>query len=182
LAAAVLGACAQSGKVSAPAKIEPVQPAAAAEDAAAKAPPVAAKRADPMADVPGDKPLPPLKGAMERIGCTSGSSDLHRVGVETRGGQVVYVAYYNKLGPRTCSLELTRDAPGSKWRLMPDGATRVHTPEGVVIIRTSAKAYELEFQNVARRTFCGTPGQIDGSIAVDRSLGKRECTVRGLQD
>jgi hypothetical protein len=80
------------------------------------------------------------------------------------------------------SLELTRDAPGSKWRLMADGATRVHTPGGIVIIRTRTNAYEFEFKTVARRTICATAGQIDGIIAVDRSAGKRECAVRGFQD
>jgi hypothetical protein len=133
-----------------------------------------------MADVPGDKPLPPLKGAAERMDCANGIDDLHRIGFEARGGQVTYFTYYNKWRLRMCSLELTRDAPGSKWRLAPDGATRVHSPEGVIIIRTRADAYEFEFQNVARRNICGTPGQISGTIIANRGAGKRECSVRGF--
>src|SRR5512147_250482 len=52
---------------------------------------------DPMADVPGDQPLPALQGATERIDCMTGREDLHaRIAFEARGGQLAYFAYYSK--------------------------------------------------------------------------------------
>ena len=58
-------------------------------------------RVDPMADVAGDRTLPALQGALERIDCTSGGEDLHaRMAVEARGGQIASFAYYTANGSR----------------------------------------------------------------------------------
>ena len=52
---------------------------------------------DPMAEVKGDKPLPPGKGAIERIDCLNGEERLHaRISLEARGGQVTSFAYYSR--------------------------------------------------------------------------------------
>ncbi len=139
---------------------------------------------DPMAEVPGDKPLPAaLQGALERIDCMNGVEDLHaRIAFEARGGQVLNFAYYSKWKPRTCALDFVRNAPGTKWRKTPDGATRVHTPQGRFLIRTRADAYVFEFEQVQRNRFCGMPGEINGTMTIRRGAGKPECAAAGIMD
>jgi len=182
--ALLLGSCAQQGPVvvqpdQPPQSNQPRQP----EASAAVEPLPEVPRIDPMADVLGDKPLPVVQGAVERIDCMSGQENLHaRMALEARGGQIQNFAYYSKWKPRTCSLDFTRNAPGTKWRLMPDGATRVHTPQGRFVIRTLADAFVFEFQNVERRKFCGMPGDINGTMTIKRSSGKPECSVAGIMD
>jgi hypothetical protein len=100
----------------------------------------------------------------------------------TQGGQVLNFAYYSKWKPRTCSLEVKRNAAGTKWRMTPDGAVRVHTPEGRFLIRTRADAYVFEFEHVRRRKFCGMPGEINGTMTVKRGSAKPECSVAGIMD
>lgn len=140
-------------------------------------------RIDPMADVPGDKPLPLLQGAMERIDCMSGVEDLQaRMAFEARGGKVANFAYYSKWKPRTCAFDFSRTSPGTKWRLTPDGSTRVHTPQGRFLIRTQANAYIFEFEQVQRNRYCGMPGEINGTMTIKRGAGKPECSVRGIMD
>jgi hypothetical protein len=139
-------------------------------------------RIDTMADVAGDKPHPPLAGAFERFDCTTGAEDLHaRMAFEARGGRVSNFAYYSKWKPRTCALDFSHASPGTKWRLTPDGATRVHTPEGRFLIRTLKDAYVFEFEDVQRGRYCGMPGAINGTMTIKRH-GKRECTVQGIMD
>jgi hypothetical protein len=147
-------------------------------------PPARAPQYDPMADVPGDMPLPAVQqGAVEHIDCMSGKEALHaRIAVEARGGQVLSFAYYSKWKPRTCSLDFERDEDGTKWRLTPDGATRVYTPEGRFLIRTRADAYLFEFERVQRQKFCGMPGEINGTMTVKRGSGKPQCSVVGILD
>ena len=171
----LLGACAPRKLVTQPDRsLPPVAERAAIE------PPVV--KINPMADVPGDKPLPALRGAVERIDCRTGEEDLHaRIAFEARGGQLTYFAYYSKWKPRTCSLDFARNAAGTKWRLTPAGDTRVHTPQGRFLIRTRADAYVFEFEQVQRQKFCGMSGQINGSMTVKRG-GTHECTVVGIMD
>ncbi len=138
---------------------------------------------DRMADLQGDKRLPALAGEIERIDCKSGIEDLHaRMAVEARGGQVASFAYYSKWRPRTCSLEMKRDAPETKWRLTPDGATRVQTPHGMFLIRVEADAYVFEFVEVERRRFCGMDGETNGTMRIKRRAGIPQCSVAGLLD
>lgn len=162
---------------------EPVYPQTPAPGAAIM-PSIPEPEYDPMADVPGDRPLPPVQqGSIERIDCMSGKENVHaRIAFEARGGQVLSFAYYSKWKPRTCSLDLERDAYGTKWRLTPDGATRVHTPQGRFLIRARPDAYVFEFQRVQRRQFCGMPGEINGTMTVKRNAGKPECSVAGVLD
>lgn len=176
LAALLLGACAPRKLVMQPDKPQPQV------DQRAVIEPSPMVKINPMADVPGDKPLPALRGATERIDCRTGDEDLHaRIAFEARGGQLTYFAYYSKWKPRTCSLDFARNASGTKWRLTPEGDTRVHTPQGRFLIRTRADAYVFEFEQVQRRKFCGMPGQINGSMTVKRG-GTPECTVVGIMD
>ena len=140
-------------------------------------------RIDPLADVPGDKPLPALQGALERIDCMHGEEDLHaRMALEARGGRIASFAYYSKWKPRTCSFDFSRTSPGTKWRLTSDGATRVHTPQGRFLIRTQADAYVFEFEQVQRNRFCGMPGEINGTMTIKRSTSAPQCSVSGIMD
>ncbi len=140
-------------------------------------------RIDPMADVPGDRLLPPLRGELERIDCTSGEENLHaRMALEARGGQIASFAYYSKWKPRTCALDFDRADPKVKWRLTPDGATRVQTPQGTFLIRTRTDAYTFEFQHVARQKFCGMQGHINGTMTILRGRTPPDCAVAGVLD
>ena len=120
---------------------------------------------------------------VEHLSCTLGTEDRQaRIAVEVVNGAVQNFAYYSKWKPRTCSLDFARNASGTKWRLTPDGATRVHTPQGRFLIRTRADAYVFEFEQVQRQKFCGMSGQINGSMTVKRGTGKPECSVVGIMD
>jgi hypothetical protein len=144
--------------------------------------PPAVPKINPMADVPGDKPVPPLQGATERIDCTNGVEDLHaRMALEARGGRIASFAYYSKWKPRTCAFDFARTTPGTKWRLTPDGATRVHTPEGRFLIRTQPDAYVFEFEQVQRGRYCGMSGEINGTMTIKRGP-PRDCSVAGIMD
>jgi hypothetical protein len=138
---------------------------------------------DPMADVPGDRPLPVAQGATERFDCKTGKEDLHaRIAFEARGGQVDGFAYYSKWRPRVCSIDVQPADPTLKWRLTPEGATRVHTPNGVFVIRTQPDAYVFEFQNVQRVKYCGMQGITNGTMTVRRNTPQPECSVLGVMD
>jgi hypothetical protein len=140
-------------------------------------------RIDPLADVPGDKPLPVAQGALERIDCTKGTEDLHaRMAFEARGGRIENFAYYSKWKPRTCALDFARNTPGTKWRLTSDGATRVHTPQGRFLIRTQADAYVFQFEQVQRSRFCGMSGEINGTMIIRRGVAPPQCSVAGVMD
>jgi len=159
-----------------------VQPQPEVDQPAVVEPPPVPK-IDPMADVPGDKPLPVLRGATERVDCMVGEKDSHaRIAFQARGGQVTYFAYYSKWKSRTCSLDFARNASGTKWRLTPDGATRVHTPQGRFLIRTRGDAYVFEFEQVQREKFCGMPGEINGAMTIKRGAGTPQCSVVGIME
>lgn len=181
LAVLLLGACAQQAPVMRPPPPELVviiaPPPPAVEPAAEPDPD------DPMADVPGDRMLPELAaGVPERLDCKVGTEDLQaRMAVEARGGQVVSFAYYSKWRPRTCSLDMQRDAPFTKWRLTADGATRVQTPHGWFLIRARPEAWEFEFRDVERQKFCGMDGYTNGTMRISRG-GTLQCSVAGLLD
>jgi hypothetical protein len=171
----LVGACAPMKPVVQP---QPLPPAVSVPEDVPEPP-----RVDPMADVPGDRPLPVLQGALERIDCTSGEEDLHaRMALEARGGQIASFAYYSKWKPRTCALDFDRADPRAKWRLTPDGATRVQTPQGVFLIRASAEAYTFEFQRVSRQKFCGMLGHINGAMTIVRDSKPPACSVQGVLD
>jgi hypothetical protein len=141
------------------------------------------EEADRLADVPGDQRLPALTGKVEQIDCKTGVEDLHaRMAIEARGGQVASFAFYSKRKPRTCSLDVNRDTPYVKWRQTADGATRVQTLHGPILIRTLRDGYEFEFQNVARQKICGMEGYLSGTMTIKRKGSKPECSVAGLLD
>jgi hypothetical protein len=178
LAALLAGGCTQRAPV-----IPPQQPPKPqVEPPPANTPPPAVK-IDPMADVPGDKPLPAMQGAVEQIDCKTGEEYLHaRMALEAHGGQVTSFAYYSVWKPRTCSLDFERNAARTKWRLTPDGAIRVHTPDGRFLIRTLPDAYVFEFEQVQRQRFCGMYGEINGSMTIKRNADPPVCSVIGIMD
>ena len=186
LIAVLLAACAPRGPVVQPDQPQspaqqPPQPQPQPQPPMVEVPQV--PKLDPMADVPGDKPLPVAQGALERVDCMSGVEDLHaRMAFEARGGRVDNFAYYSKWKPRTCAFDFSRTTPGTKWRLTPDGAIRVHTPQGRFLIRTQASAYVFEFEQVQRNRYCGMPGEINGTMTIKRGTGKPECSVSGIMD
>lgn len=138
---------------------------------------------DRMADVPGDRMLPALSGRVEQLDCKSGVEDLHaRMALEARGGQIASFAFYSKRRPRTCSMDMRRDDPALKWRLTPEGATRVQAPQGLFLIRTLPDAWEFEFLAVERQKFCGMAGHINGRMTILRRAAHPECSVTGLLD
>ncbi len=174
----LLAACAQQAPLMRPpppelAKIEPgpvIAPAAEPDEV------------DPMADIAGDRMLPELAGAVERYDCKVGTEDLQaRMALEARGGQVASFAYYSKWRPRTCSLDMQRDAPFTKWRLTADGATRVQTRHGAFLIRALPDAWEVEFFDVERQQFCGMDGYTNGTMRISRG-STLQCSVAGLLD
>jgi hypothetical protein len=176
--ALLLGACAHEQ----PLVMRPPPPELVAEPSPAT-PEEAQEEIDRMADVPGDRMLPDLDGRIERIDCKTGVEDLHaRMALEARGGQIANFAYYSKRRPRTCSMDMRRDDPAIKWRLTPEGATRVQTPHGSFLIRELSNAYEFEFLNVERQKFCGMDGYISGTMTIRRKHSNPECSVAGLLD
>jgi len=146
-------------------------------------PEIGADADDPMVDVKSDKMLPPLSGEVEQIDCKIGVEDLHaRMALEARGGQIASFAYYSKWRPRTCSLEMRRDDPETKWRWTADGAIRVQTPHGMYLIRVLSHAYEFEFLHVERQPYCGMDGYTNGTMTIKRYQKIPECSVAGLLD
>ena len=181
----LLGACAQTSMQPSstamrppPADIPRIEP-----DGQVEPDDVAEEAADRMADVPGDRKLPSLTGKVEQIDCKSGVEDVHaRMAIEARGGQVASFAFYSKRKPRTCSLDVNRDSPYVKWRQTADGATRVQTLHGPILIRALRDGYEFEFHNVARQKICGMDGTLNGTMTIKRKGGRTECSVAGLLD
>jgi hypothetical protein len=175
--ALLLSACAQQKAVVPDVEPQP-QPASGVPEDVPEPPHV-----DPMADVSGDMALPVLQGTLERIDCISGVDDLHaRMALEARGGQIASFAYYSKWKPRTCALDFDRNDPKVKWRFMPDGGTRVQTPQGIFVIRASVRSYIFEFQKISRQKFCGMLGHINGTMTVMRSTNPPQCSVVGVLD
>lgn len=173
----LIGACAPLRKP--PPASEVAVPAPA--PAPAREPEVAP--VDPMADVAGDRPLPEAAGMLERIDCMSGVEDLQaRMALEALGGSVSSFAYYSKWKPYTCSMDFERTRADTKWRLMPDGATRVQSPHGMFIIRSRHDAYVFEFRNVQRGKFCGMAGHINGIMTIRRGVSTPDCSVEGILD
>jgi hypothetical protein len=193
VAALLLGACAQQPTTPPPApptqapppqpqppEVQPPAPAPEAPAPQVYEPPK--PRLDTMAEVTGDKPHPPLAGAAERFDCMIGVDDLHaRIAFEARGGRVANFAYYSKWKPRTCAFDFSRTSAGTKWKITPEGHTRVHTPEGRFLIRTLKDAYVFEFEQVQRGRYCGMPGDINGTMTIKRH-GKRDCSYAGIMD
>lgn len=81
-----------------------------------------------------------------------------------------------------CALDFDRADPKVRWRLMPDGATRVQMPQGIFVIRTSAESYIFEFRNIARQKFCGMLGNINGAMTIQRKTQPPACSVEGVLD
>ncbi|MEO7726424.1 MAG: hypothetical protein ABIS45_04175 [Burkholderiales bacterium] len=181
--ASLLAACISPKSIDQPAQSTPTELSPTA-DQATEAEPQAVAPIAPLANGLPAKPLPPVqRGAMERFDCLTGTPDWHaRIAFEARDGQVLGFAYYSKWRPRTCSIDLMRNAAGSKWHTAADGAVRVDTPQGRFHIRTRAEAYEFEFEHVQRRKFCGMPGEINGTMTIKRGPRTPQCSATGIMD
>jgi hypothetical protein len=138
---------------------------------------------DRMADVPGDQRFSPPGGRVEQLDCKAGVEDEHaRLALETRSGEVSSFAFYSKRKPRTCSLDVSHNTPGVKWRKLTDGSTRVQTVHGQILIYTRRDGYEFRFQNVDRRKICGMEGQLNGTMTITRKGSTTDCSVAGLME
>lgn len=181
----LLGACAQQAPVIR-SPVEPVivmRPPPLPSPVVVTPPAIEAELDEQMADIEGDRMLPELAGEVEQIDCKTGIEDLHaRMALEARGGQIASFAYYSKWRPRTCSLEILRDDPDTKWRLTADGATRVQTRHGTYLIHARDDAYVFEFHDVERRKYCGMSGHTNGTMTIMRGTEHPQCSVAGLLD
>jgi hypothetical protein len=181
----VLTACTAPKPIDKSAQPAPAQQSqAAAPDQAIPAEPPAVSQVGPSANALPEKP-PALaqNGGKERFDCLTGSPDWHaRIAFEAKDGQVLGFAYYSKWRPRTCSIDLMRNAAGSKWHTAADGVVRVETAQGRFHIRTLADAYEFKFEHVQRRKFCGMPGEINGTMTIKRGPGTAQCSATGIMD
>lgn len=138
---------------------------------------------DRMADVPGDQRFSAPGGRVEQLDCKAGVEDEHaRLALEVRGGQVSSFAFYSKRKPRTCSLDVSHNTPGVKWRKLTDGSTRVQTVHGQILIYNRRDGYEFRFQNVDRRKICGMEGQLNGTMTITRKGNATDCSVAGLME
>lgn len=138
---------------------------------------------DRMADIPGDMRMSSPGGRVEQLDCKAGVEDEHaRLALETRSGEVSSFAFYSKRKPRTCSLDVSHNTPGVKWRKLTDGSTRVQTVHGQILIYTRRDGYEFRFQNVDRRKICGMEGQLNGTMTITRKGSTTDCSVAGLME
>jgi len=121
----------------------------------------------------------PAKNTIERLACTLGTEDRQaRIGVEIINGKVSQFAYYSKLKPRTCSINVERDGPYSAWKDL-GRFTHVTTDNGRFLIENRRREVHFIFREVDRHFYCGMePGLITGTLTVIR--GKRECKVEGV--
>ncbi len=119
------------------------------------------------------------KNRIERLACKLGTEDRHaRIGVELLNGKVTQFAYYSKLKPRTCSINIERDGPYSTWEDL-GRFTHVTTDNGRFIIENRKRDVHFIFREVDRHFYCGMePGIITGTLTVIR--GTRECQLEGV--
>jgi len=119
------------------------------------------------------------KNRIETLACKLGTADRQaRIGVELINGRVTQFAYYSKLKPRTCSINVERDGPYSTWKDL-GRFTHVITEKGRFLIENRPHEVHFIFREVDRQFYCGMePGIITGTLTVIR--GKRECKLNNL--
>jgi len=119
------------------------------------------------------------KNKIERLACKLGTTDRQaRIGVELVNGRVTQFAYYSKLKPRTCSINVERDGPYSTWKDL-GRFTHVTTDNGRFLIENRSREVHFIFREVDRHFYCGMePGIITGTLTVIR--GKGECQLNNL--
>ena len=116
---------------------------------------------------------------IERLTCNVGTEDRQaRIGVELINGKISRFAYYSKLKPRTCSINVERDGPYSIWE--DHGRfTYVTTDNGRFLIENRRRDVHFIFREVDRHFYCGMePGIISGTLTVIR--GKAKCLLENL--
>jgi len=134
---------------------------------------------------PGQGKGPPggaLRGKREVLACRLGTEDRHaRIAVELIGGRTQSVAYYSKVTPRTCSVNIMRNDAFSRWE--DSGHVTVVTlaeDKGAFLIDHERRFVKFLFREIDRERFCGMPGKITGSLTVTR--GSDGCELEGVMD
>ena len=119
------------------------------------------------------------KNKIEKLTCRLGTEDRQaRIGVELVNNKITQFAYYSKLRPRTCSINVQRDGFYSKWQDL-GRFTHVTTDHGRFLIENRHREVRFIFREVDRQFYCGMePGIIAGTLTVIR--GKRKCQLEGL--
>jgi hypothetical protein len=141
--------------------------------------------AEKSAAGPGQGKGPPggaLRGKREVLACRLGTEDRHaRIAVELIGGRTQSVAYYSKVTPRTCSVNIMRNDAFSRWE--DSGHVTVVTlteDKGAFLIDHERRFVKFLFREIDRERFCGMPGKITGSLTVTR--GSDRCELEGVMD
>ena len=142
---------------------------------------MAALAAISMEAVPAEQAAAkPVAKRIERLACSLGTDDSHaRIAVEVLNGRVHRFAYYSKWRPRTCSMEIVRGDPYSKW--LDQGATTailLLEEMGSFLIDHGQGRYQFTFSDVDRTRYCGMAGKINGYITVRRASPR--CELEGL--
>lgn len=123
-----------------------------------------------------------LRGKREVLACRLGTEDRHaRIAVELIGGRTQSVAYYSKVTPRTCSVNVVRNDAFSRWE--DSGHVTVVTlseDKGAFLIDHERRFVKFLFREIDRERFCGMPGKITGSLTVTR--GSDRCELDGVMD
>ncbi|MFN9975119.1 MAG: hypothetical protein ACK58T_35035, partial [Phycisphaerae bacterium] len=123
-----------------------------------------------------------LRGKREVLACRLGTEDRHaRIAVELIGGRTQSVAYYSKVTPRTCSVNIMRNDAFSRWE--DSGHVTVVTlteDKGAFLIDHERRFVKFLFREIDRERFCGMPGKITGSLTVTR--GSDRCELEGVMD
>lgn len=122
------------------------------------------------------------RGKREVLACRLGTEDRHaRIAVELIGGRTQSVAYYSKVTPRTCSVNVVRNDAYSRWE--DTGHVTVVTlieDKGAFLIDHERRFVKFLFREIDRERFCGMPGKITGSLTVTR--GSERCELEGVMD
>jgi hypothetical protein len=128
------------------------------------------------------KPAKPRPPKVETLACRLGTEDEHaRIAVVLHDGKVNRFAYYSKWKPRTCSMDVQRGDPYSKWEDT-GNATVVTLIEntGAFLINHDRGRFHFIFREIDRKRYCGMEGKVSGSLTIYR--GKPQCVLEGVME
>ncbi len=119
--------------------------------------------------------------AMEKLTCRSGPNDEQaRLIAQIVRGRPMEFAYYSRLGTKVCSIHGRRGDAYTKWEDLGPGKTAVRLLTGNAQLEYSPGLLRITFADVERMQYCGTEGELNGSIEV--SSKKSECALTGVFD